>query len=140
MDEFLEILQMQRHLERVVVPVSGSCKYASTQFSCVAHFRTALGTFAWFSQVLRNGIEMLGQTGALPEQPWPHTTLQTSQSQQCHPSPSLVPSDVSAYIFLVAASDCLSRLCQAIAGSSGVRDVLGRLGQQVRCSVRTAFG
>ncbi|CAE7557096.1 unnamed protein product [Symbiodinium natans] len=63
MDEFLEILQMQRHLERVVV--------------------------------LRNGIEMLGQTGALPEQ-----------------------------------------LCQAIAGSSGVRDVLGRLGQQAASRFR----
>ncbi|CAE7872525.1 unnamed protein product [Symbiodinium microadriaticum] len=56
-EEFLEILQMQRHLERVVV--------------------------------LPNGIELLGQTRALPEE-----------------------------------------LCQAIAGSLGVRDVLGRLGDQ----------
>ncbi|CAE7163027.1 unnamed protein product, partial [Symbiodinium necroappetens] len=56
-EEFLEILQMQRHLERVVV--------------------------------LPNGIELLGQTRALPEE-----------------------------------------LSQAIAGSLGVRDVLGRLGDQ----------
>ncbi|CAE7244693.1 unnamed protein product [Symbiodinium sp. CCMP2456] len=62
-EEFLEILQMQRHLERVVV--------------------------------LPNGIELLGQTRALPEE-----------------------------------------LCQAIAGSLGVRDVLGRLGEQASAHFR----
>jgi len=62
-EEFLEILQMQRHLERVVV--------------------------------LPNGIELLGQTRALPEE-----------------------------------------LCQAISGSLGVRDVLGRLGKQASAHFR----
>ena len=73
MDEFSEVLQVQRHLGRVVA-VSSESHLLEVQavievmikIQAHAHMRTCS---VW--EVLPNGIELLGQSSALPAQPWP---------------------------------------------------------------------